>query len=74
MKDFHALIKKLKCHIAKGKKGKVLDKEVANALEISQAKFATIKKRNSTPNEEILKFCRQEKLCCREIFFDEVLD
>jgi hypothetical protein len=70
MKDFHGVIQKLKGHIAKGKNVKVLDKEVANALEISQAKFATIKKRNSTPYENILKFCKKEELCCSEIFFD----
>jgi anthranilate/para-aminobenzoate synthase component I len=70
MKDFHGVIQKLKRYLAKGKNVKVLDKEVANALEISQAKFATIKKRNSTPYESILKFCKKEELCCSEIFFD----
>jgi anthranilate/para-aminobenzoate synthase component I len=70
MKDFHGVIKSLKRHIANGKETKVLDKEVAQVLDISQAKFATIKKRNSTPYESILKFCKREKLCCSEIFFD----
>lgn len=70
MKDFHAVIQKLKCYIAKGKSTKVLDKDVAHALQISQAKFATIKKRNSTPYENILIFCKKEELCCSEIFFD----
>jgi ribosomal protein RSM22 (predicted rRNA methylase) len=70
MKDFQGVIQKLKRHIAKGRDIKVLDKEVANALDISQAKFATIKKRNSTPYESILKFCKKEELCCSEIFFD----
>lgn len=70
MRDFHGVIQKLKKHISKGKEGKILDKEVAHALEISQAKFATIKKRNSTPYENILKFCKKEELCCSEIFFD----
>ncbi|MDD2790856.1 MAG: hypothetical protein PHU40_09365 [Sulfurimonas sp.] len=70
MKDFHGVIKSLKRHIANGKEIKVLDKEVAQVLDISQAKFATIKKRNSTPYESVLKFCKREKLCCSEIFFD----
>jgi hypothetical protein len=70
MKDFHGVIQKLKGHLSKGKDVKVLDKEVANALEISQAKFATIKKRNSTPYESILKFCKKEGLCCNELFSD----
>jgi len=70
MRDFNLIIKELKFYLADGKKVKVLDKEVAEALEISQAKFATIKRRNSTPYEAILKFCKREDLCCDEIFFD----
>ncbi|DAB29237.1 MAG TPA: hypothetical protein CFH84_10600 [Sulfurimonas sp. UBA12504] len=68
MKDFHGVIQTLKRHIAKDRK--VLDKEVADLLGISQSKFATIKKRNSTPYESILIFCKKEKLCCCELFFD----
>jgi len=52
------------------KDGKVLDKDVAKALGISQANFATIKRRNSTPYENILIFCKKEELCCSEIFFE----
>ena len=52
------------------KKIKVLDKDVANLLEINQAKFATIKKRNVTPYENILKFCKREELCGSELFFE----
>ncbi len=70
MRDFHSIIKELKFYLADGKKVKVLDKEVAEALEITQAKFATIKRRNSTPFESILEFCKREELCCDEIFFD----
>jgi len=70
MRDFKELIYKLKNYLQKEKSSKVLDKEVAEALGISQSRFATIKRRNSTPYESILKFCQQEKLCCRELFFD----
>ena len=70
MRDFHVIIQELKFYLAEGQKIKVLDKEVAEALEISQAKFATIKRRNSIPFEAILKFCKREELCCDEIFFD----
>jgi len=70
MRDFKKIIEELKLYLADGKKIKVLDKDVANLLEINQAKFATIKKRNVTPYENILKFCKREKLCCHEIFFD----
>jgi hypothetical protein len=70
MRDFRLIIKELKFYLADGKNIKVLDKDVAMALELSQAKFATIKRRNSTPYEAILKFCKREELCSDEIFFN----
>ncbi|MCD6259616.1 MAG: hypothetical protein J7J31_08465 [Helicobacteraceae bacterium] len=72
MRDFHSIIEYLKEYLADAKKVKILDKDVAKALEISQSNFATIKKRNATPYEKILRFCQKEQLCCRELFFDEV--
>ncbi|MBU0721375.1 hypothetical protein KJ877_08530 [bacterium] len=70
MRDFHSIIEALKLHIAGKKNIRILDKDVAFALGISQANFATIKRRNSTPYESILQFCQREKLCCSEIFFE----
>ena len=70
MRDFKAILKKLKFYLADSKKTKVYDKDVATVLDISQVNFATIKKRNTTPYEKILRFCKKEGLCCSEIFFD----
>jgi len=70
MRDFHGVIKEIKLYLAVGKKKKILDKDVADALQISQANFATIKRRNSTPYKNILEFCKEEELCCSEIFFE----
>ena len=70
MRDFKSIIEELKRHLCNGKNIKVLDKDVASLLEINQSKFATIKKRNVTPYENILKFCKRENLCSNEIFFD----
>jgi len=70
MKNFQELIVGLKSHLADGRDRKVLDKELAGALEITPAKFATIKKRNSIPYENIIKFCKKENLCSNEVFFD----
>ena len=70
MRDFRTIIEILKEDIANGRSIKVYDKDVANLLHISQSKFATIKKRNSTPFVEILEYCHQKGLCCSEIFFD----
>ena len=70
MRDFHSIIQELKVYLAEGKDIKVLDKDVANALEVTQAQFATIKSRNSTPYVNILEFCKREELCCVELFFE----
>ena len=70
MRDFHGVIKELKSYLANGKSVKILDKDVANVLGITQAQFATIKSRNSTPYANILEFCKREELCCSEIFFE----
>ena len=70
MRDFKTIIKALKIYLADGKKVKVFDKDVAFALKISQAHFATIKKRNVTPYSNILEFCKVEGLSCRDVFFD----
>ncbi|MDQ7043556.1 MAG: hypothetical protein Q9M40_00765 [Sulfurimonas sp.] len=70
MRDFRAIIEKLKIYVSDDIKRKVLDKDISNILKINQARFATMKKRNVTPYEEILRFCEAEKLSCSEIFFD----
>ena len=69
MKDFHGVILELKQYLSLDAHKKVLDKDIADALQISQANFATMKRRNSTPYKNILEFCHREKLCCRKIFF-----
>ena len=48
MRDFEAIIIELKLYLALDKSKKVLDKDVADVLQMSQAYFATIKRRNST--------------------------
>lgn len=70
MRDFKALIEKLKIHMADGKEKKIYDKDVALALDIPASRFATIKRRNSTPYESLIVFCKKEKLCSNELFFD----
>lgn len=69
MRDFRALIREIKQLISQNTKIKILDKDVADALGLSQANFATIKRRNSTPYENILHFCKKENICSNELFF-----
>jgi predicted transcriptional regulator len=70
MKDFRAIIESLREYLAKDGRKKVYDKDIAKLLGISQAQFATIKKRNTTPFAEVLEFCHREGLSCCELFFD----
>ena len=69
MKDFKEIIVRLKLHLGQSKECKVRDKDVAELLGINQARFATIKKRNVTPYEELLLFCERENKPCKELFF-----
>jgi phage repressor protein C with HTH and peptisase S24 domain len=57
-----------------GLKGKVFDKDVAKALNIPQGTFASMKKRNSIPYEEILEFCAIKKISVNWLFFDQAVD
>jgi phage repressor protein C with HTH and peptisase S24 domain len=69
------IIEKLKDVISETKiGGKVFDKDVAQALHIPQATFATMKKRNSIPYEEILEFCALKKISVNWLFFDQAVD
>jgi len=54
--------------------GKIFDKDVATALNIPQARFATMKKRNSIPYKEILEFCAIKKISANWLFFDQAVD
>lgn len=69
------IIEKLKDVLSETTIGKkVFDKDVATALNIPQATFATMKKRNSIPYEEILEFCALKKISVNWLFFDQAVD
>ena len=69
------IIDKLKDVIAASLQNKkVFDKDVADALSIPHATFATMKKRNSVPYAEILEFCALKKISVNWLFFDQAVD
>lgn len=72
MRNFHSIIVALKEYLALTQDTKIYDKDVAKVLGLSQAHFATIKKRDSIPYAHILIFCKKEQLCCNEFFFEAV--
>ncbi len=69
------VIDRLKDVISESRVGKkVFDKDVADVLNIPQATFATMKKRNSIPYAEILEFCALKKISVNWLFFDQAVD
>lgn len=75
MVDFSTVIDKLKEVISeRSLSKKIFDKDVANELGIPQTTFATMKKRNSIPYEEVLEFCAVKKISANWLFFDQAVD
>jgi len=75
MVSFSTVIDKLKEVISeRNLRKKIFDKDVANELGIPQATFATMKRRNSIPYEEILEFCAIKKISANWLFFDQAVD
>jgi len=66
------IIEKLKDVLsADGKIGKVFDKDVANALGLSQVNFATMKNRSKIPYDKILDFCALKKISINWLLYNQ---
>jgi SOS-response transcriptional repressor LexA len=66
------MIEKLKDILSKENTiGKIYDKDVANALEISQANFATMKTRNKIPFGNVLDFCALKKISINWLLYGQ---
>lgn len=50
---------------------KVFDKDVAELLDISQMNFATMKKRNKIPYEELLNFCAKRSIAINWLLYNQ---
>ncbi len=69
------VIERLKLILSENMLGKkIFDKDVAEALNIPSSSFATMKKRNSIPYEEILEFCALKKISVNWLFFDQAVE
>ena len=72
MNNFNEIIEKVKDIVSnENESGKVFDKDVAAELGISQATFATMKKRGAIPYKELMEFCARRKISINWIFFDQ---
>lgn len=66
------IIEKLKDVLSTdGKDGKVFDKDVATALNLSQANFATMKNRNKIPYSNVLDFCAIKKISINWLLYNQ---
>jgi len=66
------IIEKLKDVLSTdGKMGKIFDKDVANALQLSQANFATMKNRGKIPFSNILDFCAIKKISINWLLYGQ---
>ena len=71
MLDVLNIIDKLKDVLSNETDKKVFDKDVATALEITQANFATIKQRNKIPFANILDFCALKKISINWLLYGQ---
>lgn len=66
------IIEKLKDILSQdGKLGKVFDKDVAGALDLSQVNFATMKNRGKIPFSNILDFCAKKKISINWLLYNQ---
>ena len=71
MLDILKIIDKLKDVLSSQNEKKIFDKDVANALNITQANFATLKLRNKIPFSNILDFCALKKISINWLLYGQ---
>jgi len=72
MKEFAEIVEEIKDIVSGELPGrKVFDKDVASLLGISQMNFATLKKRNKIPYEELLNFCARRSIAINWLLFGQ---
>ncbi|MBT8349388.1 MAG: hypothetical protein HKP62_08090 [Sulfurovum sp.] len=60
MIDFHEVMQRVKQILsAQTKKEKILDRDIADSLELDPQYFAVIKRRKKIPYESLAYFCKQ---------------
>ncbi|XPV70044.1 MAG: S24 family peptidase [Halarcobacter sp.] len=66
------IVERLKDILSKdGMLGKVFDKDVATALDLSQVNFATMKNRGKIPYSNILDFCAKKKISINWLLYNQ---
>ena len=74
MIDFYETMQRIKEILAKKlKKEKILDKDIAHALEINPQNYAVIKRRQKIPYEAIAYFSKKNEINMNWILFAQKL-
>lgn len=72
MKSFSDIVEQIKDIISSEIPGKkVFDKDIAEALQLSQMNFATMKKRNRLPFNELLDFCAKRSISINWLLYGQ---
>ncbi len=71
MHNLKTIITKLKETLAHNTKEKVLDKDIASALNIKPSALASFKRRDKPPYKAILTYCHDNRLDVRKILFND---
>jgi len=63
MIDFYDVMQRVKAVLsAQTKKEKILDKDIADSLDLNPQYFAVIKRRKKIPYESLAHFCKHHKI------------
>ena len=63
MIDFHEVMQRVKQILStQTKKEKILDRDIADSLELDPQYFAVIKRRKKIPYESLARFCKQHNI------------
>ena len=72
MKKFIDIVEDIKDIVSSEFKGrKIFDKDIADMLGITRMNFATMKKRNKIPFQELLDFCAQKSIAINWILYGQ---
>ena len=72
--DFNSVMEKTRVHLKEKHNKKILDQDIAVALEITKEHYCRCKKANKIPLEAIMKFCVKENIVINYILYDQLPD
>ena len=72
MMDFQEIMQRIKQILSKhSKKEKILDRDIADALELDPQYFAVIKRRKKIPYKAIAYFCERHKISMNWVLLEQ---